>query len=176
MNNSLNEIYKKVSSVIPEIEWKIHAPLIDKINRLKKDKNAVILAAPMFTNAGLITLYSTLAFTDSLPENKWAKTATFVLGATQVVDLFNHVHNTSPYSDSGKLIQYFQDHRGLTSSEAYWAVKGPQIGFAALGTAALVVEGVRIFTNEVPDPNNNNIRIVPSVSPTGGMLTVSGQF
>ena len=44
MNNSLNEIYKKVSSVIPEIEWKIHAPLIDKINRLKKDKNAVILA------------------------------------------------------------------------------------------------------------------------------------
>ena len=42
--NSLNEIYKKISSVVPEIEWKFHAPLIQKINKLKKDKNAVILA------------------------------------------------------------------------------------------------------------------------------------
>ena len=30
--------------MIPEIEWKIHAPLIHKINKLKKEKNAVILA------------------------------------------------------------------------------------------------------------------------------------
>ena len=42
--NSLNDIYKKISSVIPEIEWKVHAPLIEKINKLKKEKNAVILA------------------------------------------------------------------------------------------------------------------------------------
>ena len=32
---SLNNIYKKISSVVPEIEWKIHAPLIEKINKLK---------------------------------------------------------------------------------------------------------------------------------------------
>ena len=37
-------IYKKVSKVIPEIEWGFHAPLIHKINKLKKEKNAVILA------------------------------------------------------------------------------------------------------------------------------------
>jgi len=37
-------IYKKVSNVIPEIEWAFHAPLIHKINELKKEKNAVILA------------------------------------------------------------------------------------------------------------------------------------
>ncbi len=37
-------IYKKVSKVIPEIEWSFHAPLIHKINKLKKEKNAVILA------------------------------------------------------------------------------------------------------------------------------------
>ena len=42
--NTLNDIYKKISSVVPEIEWKFHAPLIEKINKLKKDKNAVILA------------------------------------------------------------------------------------------------------------------------------------
>ena len=37
-------IYQKVSKVIPEIEWAFHAPLIHKINMLKKEKNAVVLA------------------------------------------------------------------------------------------------------------------------------------
>ncbi len=37
-------LYKKVSKVIPEIEWAFHAPLIHKINMLKKEKNAVVLA------------------------------------------------------------------------------------------------------------------------------------
>ena len=37
-------IYQKISKVIPEIEWAFHAPLIHKIYRLKKEKNAVILA------------------------------------------------------------------------------------------------------------------------------------
>ena len=37
-------IYQKVSKVIPEIEWAFHAPLIHKINMLKKQKNAVVLA------------------------------------------------------------------------------------------------------------------------------------
>ena len=43
-NRSTSEIYKKISKHVPEIEWKVHAPLIEKINRLKKEKNAVILA------------------------------------------------------------------------------------------------------------------------------------
>ena len=43
-NRSAAEIYKKISKAVPEIEWKIHAPLIEKINKLKKEKNAVILA------------------------------------------------------------------------------------------------------------------------------------
>ncbi len=37
-------IYQKVSRAIPEIEWYSHAPYIYKINKLKKEKNAVILA------------------------------------------------------------------------------------------------------------------------------------
>jgi len=37
-------IYQKVSKVIPQIEWAFHAPLIHKINILKKEKNAVVLA------------------------------------------------------------------------------------------------------------------------------------
>ena len=43
-NRSSAEIYKKISKHVPEIEWKVHAPLIEKINKLKKEKNAVILA------------------------------------------------------------------------------------------------------------------------------------
>jgi len=43
-NKSTAEIYKKISKSVPEIEWKIHAPLIEEINRLKVEKNAVILA------------------------------------------------------------------------------------------------------------------------------------
>ena len=39
-----DQIYEKVSKVIPPIEWAFHAPLIHKINKLKKEKNAVILA------------------------------------------------------------------------------------------------------------------------------------
>ena len=37
-------IYQKVSTLIPEVEWAFHAPLIHKINKLKKEKNAVVLA------------------------------------------------------------------------------------------------------------------------------------
>ena len=37
-------IYARVSHVIPEIEWPVFAPLIHAINRLKKQRNAVILA------------------------------------------------------------------------------------------------------------------------------------
>jgi quinolinate synthase len=38
------DLYAKVARHIPEIEWAAHAPLIAEINRLKRQKNAVILA------------------------------------------------------------------------------------------------------------------------------------
>ena len=40
----LDVMYEKVSRVIPEIEWPFHAPYIEEINKLKKEKNAIILA------------------------------------------------------------------------------------------------------------------------------------
>lgn len=39
-----DHIYPKVAKLIPEIEWRAHAPYIAAINDLKKEKNAVILA------------------------------------------------------------------------------------------------------------------------------------
>ena len=38
-----DHIYEKVKGSIPRFEWEMHAPLIAEINRLKKEKNAVIL-------------------------------------------------------------------------------------------------------------------------------------
>jgi len=40
----LNLQYKKVAKVIPEIEWPFHAPYIESINKLKREKDVVILA------------------------------------------------------------------------------------------------------------------------------------
>ena len=37
-------IYQKISKTLPGIEWSIHAPYIHRINKLKKEKNAIILA------------------------------------------------------------------------------------------------------------------------------------
>ena len=42
--SELSKTYKKISKVVPDIEWDFHAPYIKKINQLKKEKNAVILA------------------------------------------------------------------------------------------------------------------------------------
>ncbi|MDC0854145.1 quinolinate synthase NadA [Candidatus Pelagibacter sp.] len=44
IKKATDPIYRKVSKTIPEIEWAIHAPYIYEINKLKKKKNAVILA------------------------------------------------------------------------------------------------------------------------------------
>ena len=37
-------LYKRVAHHIPEIEWPVHAPYVHAINKLKKERNAVILA------------------------------------------------------------------------------------------------------------------------------------
>ena len=37
-------IYERVKRVIPAVEWPFHAPLVHEINRLKRERNAVILA------------------------------------------------------------------------------------------------------------------------------------
>ena len=41
---SSEKIYSKISKFVPEAEWKIHAPLIERINKIKKEKKAIILA------------------------------------------------------------------------------------------------------------------------------------
>ncbi|MBT8079330.1 MAG: quinolinate synthase NadA [Gammaproteobacteria bacterium] len=37
-------LYSRVKSVIPDVEWPLHASYIDAINELKKERNAVVLA------------------------------------------------------------------------------------------------------------------------------------
>ena len=40
----LGDIYARVKHVIPEVEWHVHAGYIERICKLKKEKNAVLLA------------------------------------------------------------------------------------------------------------------------------------
>ena len=47
VKKATDPIYQKISKVIPEIEWLVHAPYIHKINKLKKEKN---LNYPLFIN------------------------------------------------------------------------------------------------------------------------------
>ncbi len=44
IKKATDPIYDKISKTVPEIEWATYAPYIYKINKLKKEKNAVILA------------------------------------------------------------------------------------------------------------------------------------
>ena len=37
-------IFERVAHVIPDVEWPVHAPYVAEINRLKRERNAVILA------------------------------------------------------------------------------------------------------------------------------------
>ena len=40
----MSDLYNKVKKFIPEVEWAVYEPLVNKINKLKKEKDAVILA------------------------------------------------------------------------------------------------------------------------------------
>ena len=37
-------IYERMRGVVPEVEWPVHAPYVHEINRLKKERNAIVLA------------------------------------------------------------------------------------------------------------------------------------
>lgn len=41
---STAEFYERVKTVIPDVEWPVHAPYVAAINELKRERNAVILA------------------------------------------------------------------------------------------------------------------------------------
>ena len=40
VKKATDPIYQKISKVMPEIEWSVHAPYIYKINQLKKSLNS----------------------------------------------------------------------------------------------------------------------------------------
>jgi quinolinate synthase len=45
-----DELYERVAHIVPEFEWPAYAPLIAAINRLKRERNAVILAHNYMTS------------------------------------------------------------------------------------------------------------------------------
>lgn len=144
-------------------------------------RDALVIAAPMMVNGTLISLYSVLAFTDSLPKNRWAKAATLLFGTMQMVDLATHLSNRSIVSDSGKVIDYLQRHRGMSESGAFWTVKGAQAGFLALGASAVILEGSRLFSNgptssSSEQQSQRSFSLVPQFSSAIAGVSLSGEF
>ena len=43
VKKATDPIYQKISKVLPEIEWSVHAPYIHRINQLKKKKMRLFL-------------------------------------------------------------------------------------------------------------------------------------
>ena len=43
VQKATDPIYQKISKVMPEIEWSVHAPYIHRINQLKKKKMQLFL-------------------------------------------------------------------------------------------------------------------------------------
>ncbi len=39
-----SQLYERLRGVVPEVEWPVHAPYVEAINRLKKERGAIILA------------------------------------------------------------------------------------------------------------------------------------
>src|SRR5215469_12292997 len=44
VDKATRPIFERVAHVIPPVEWPLHAPYVAAINRLKRERNAVILA------------------------------------------------------------------------------------------------------------------------------------
>ncbi len=46
---SVEPLYARIADVVPEVEWRVHAPYVAAINALKRQRNAVILAHSYMT-------------------------------------------------------------------------------------------------------------------------------
>ena len=60
VQKATDPIYQKISKVMPEIEWSVHAPYIHKINELKKNNLPYIVVLTDPTAGGITASYAML--------------------------------------------------------------------------------------------------------------------
>ena len=56
VRKATDPIYQKISKVMPEIEWSVHAPYIHKINKLKKQVKVITDSLESSSNADYFSL------------------------------------------------------------------------------------------------------------------------
>ena len=139
-------------------------------------ENFFINAAPMITDMGLISVYSTLSLTDNLPQNKWAKTSLLVfMGAYPTVDLIGHLSNTAPYTDTGGVIESMSNGFNISQKRAHNITQGTLGAFAALGAIGVGLEAYRILKpTENPKKRMKKIKLSPTISTPG--ILIHGTF
>ena len=135
-------------------------------------ENFFINAAPMMTDMGLITLYSTLSLTDRLPKNKWAKTGLLVfMGAYPTVDLINHMSNTAPYTDTGGVIESVSSGLDVSHERAEKITQGTLGAFTAIGALGVGIEAYRILKPaKISKDNERKIKLSPTITSPGIIL------
>lgn len=143
---------------------------------------AWISSAPMFTDVALISVCSGLAFSGTLPKNKWAKTGLTVFCLLPTVDLINHIRATSEYADLVKIENTIvKNNPNISESGARLMTRIPMGISIAVGATASGFMLYDLFKKEdskkeKEDKLIHNFKLAPSFSPSFTGLNMGFSF
>jgi hypothetical protein len=133
---------------------------------------AWVSSAPMFTDAALISVCSGLAFSGTLPKNKWAKTGLTVFCLLPTIDFINHIRATSEYADLVKIEKTIAKYNpNISESDARLMTRIPMGVAIAVGATASGFMLYDLFKKEdskkeKEDKLIHNFKLAPSFSPS----------
>lgn len=112
---------------------------------LTAEEDLWVSAAPMLTDAVMISLLFGISIGGKFPKNQMAAMAMLVFSAGFVVDLINHVQSTNPSSDIMKLEKRLSQATGWSSRTSTVFIRTLHGVFIAGGLVLLIKEGIKIF-------------------------------
>jgi hypothetical protein len=143
---------------------------------------AWISAAPMFTDAAITTVCSSLAFSGTLPKNRWAKTGLTVFCLLPTVDLINHIKATSSNTDLVKLEKTIAaNNPNISETGARFLTRVPMGITIAVGATATGFMLYDLFKKEDSSDEKKNkpiydFKVAPSFSTDYTGLSLGFKF